>query len=82
MTAFVWLANARRMAGDGLKAGHIHNTGTATSIMPAQPATGLSPISGRSVTLSFGSNDAGPRILSHLGVVHLRIRLLPMPIRQ
>jgi 2-keto-4-pentenoate hydratase len=35
MTAFVWLANARRKAGDGLKAGHIHNTGTATSIMPA-----------------------------------------------
>lgn len=37
MTAFVWLANARRKAGDGLKAGHIHNTGTATSIMPAGP---------------------------------------------
>ena len=34
MTAFVWLANARRKAGDGLKAGHIHNTGTATSILP------------------------------------------------
>lgn len=34
MTAFVWLADARRKAGDGLKAGHIHNTGTATSIMP------------------------------------------------
>jgi 2-keto-4-pentenoate hydratase len=37
MTALVWLANARRKAGDGLKAGHIHNTGTATSIMPAGP---------------------------------------------
>lgn len=32
LEAFVWLANARRRDGDGLKAGHIHNTGTATSI--------------------------------------------------
>ena len=37
MTAFVWLANARRKAGDGLQAGHIHNTGTATSILPVAP---------------------------------------------
>lgn len=37
MTAFVWLANARRKAGDGLKSGHIHNTGTATSILPVAP---------------------------------------------
>lgn len=37
MTALVWLANMRREAGDGLKAGHIHNTGTATSIMPVGP---------------------------------------------
>jgi len=32
VAALVWLANARRQAGDGLKAGHIHNTGTATAI--------------------------------------------------
>ncbi|MEZ5924596.1 MAG: fumarylacetoacetate hydrolase family protein [Hyphomicrobiaceae bacterium] len=37
LTAFVWLANARAKAGDGLKAGHIHNTGTATAIMPLTP---------------------------------------------
>ncbi len=37
VAALVWLANLRREAGDGLKAGHIHNTGTATSIMPAGP---------------------------------------------
>jgi 2-keto-4-pentenoate hydratase len=36
MTAFVWLANARPKAGDGLKAGHIHNTGTATAILPVK----------------------------------------------
>jgi 2-keto-4-pentenoate hydratase len=32
LEAFVWLANALSKAGVGLKAGHIHNTGTATSI--------------------------------------------------
>ncbi len=31
LEAFVWLANARSRDGDGLKAGDIHNTGTATS---------------------------------------------------
>ncbi len=30
--AFVWLVNARARDGDGLKSGHVHNTGTATSI--------------------------------------------------
>jgi 2-keto-4-pentenoate hydratase len=34
VNALVWLANARSKAGYGLKAGHIHNTGTATSIQP------------------------------------------------
>lgn len=32
MAAFVWLANARSRDGDGLRAGDIHNTGTATDI--------------------------------------------------
>ena len=32
IASFVWLANARAAAGDGLKAGDIHNTGTATDI--------------------------------------------------
>ncbi len=32
MDAFVWLANARSRDGDGLKAGQIHNTGTATDM--------------------------------------------------
>jgi len=30
LTAMTWLANARAAAGDGLCAGHIHNTGTLT----------------------------------------------------
>ncbi len=34
LDAMVWLANARRAAGDGLRAGMICNTGTATSICP------------------------------------------------
>ncbi len=34
--AFVWLVNARSAAGDGLKAGQIHNTGTATSMQSVQ----------------------------------------------
>lgn len=33
LTALVWLANARAAAGDGLRAGDIHNTGTATDII-------------------------------------------------
>ncbi len=32
MAALVWLANARSRDGDGLRAGDIHNTGTATDI--------------------------------------------------
>jgi 2-keto-4-pentenoate hydratase len=44
--ALVWLANARSKAGDGLKAGHIHNTGTATSIQPIS--------AGDSVLADFG----------------------------
>jgi 2-keto-4-pentenoate hydratase len=36
LNALVWLANARSGDGDGLKAGHIHNTGTATSMHPVQ----------------------------------------------
>ena len=35
--AFVWLANARARDGEGLKAGHIHNTGTITEIYRANP---------------------------------------------
>lgn len=31
LNALTWLANARAAAGDGLQAGHIHNTGTLTS---------------------------------------------------
>jgi 2-keto-4-pentenoate hydratase len=34
LEAMAWLANARRAAGDGLYAGMICNTGTATSICP------------------------------------------------
>ena len=37
LTAFTWLANARRKAGDGLVAGMTCNTGTATSICPVEP---------------------------------------------
>ena len=32
LDALVWLANARSRDGDGLRAGDIHNTGTATDI--------------------------------------------------
>lgn len=39
--AFVWLANARSRDGDGLRAGHIHNTGTATDIYPVEGAVKL-----------------------------------------
>ena len=35
--ALIWLANPRSAAGDGLAAGHIHNTGTATGIYWTQP---------------------------------------------
>lgn len=35
--AFVWLANARARDGDGLKAGDIHNTGTATNVYWVSP---------------------------------------------
>lgn len=37
LQSFVWLANARSRAGGGLKAGQLHNTGTATSIQPVGP---------------------------------------------
>ena len=38
LEAFVWLANSRAGAkGSGLKAGHIHNTGTATDIYWVTP---------------------------------------------
>ena len=38
LDAFVWLANSRAGAkGAGLKAGHIHNTGTATDICWVEP---------------------------------------------
>ena len=37
VTAFVWLANARARDGEGLKAGHIHNTGTTTDIYRVRP---------------------------------------------
>lgn len=37
LEAFVWLVNARARDGDGLKAGHVHNTGTATSIYWSKP---------------------------------------------
>ncbi|MEM7405172.1 MAG: fumarylacetoacetate hydrolase family protein [Pseudomonadota bacterium] len=33
MDALVWLANARARDGNGLKSGHLHNTGTATDII-------------------------------------------------
>ena len=35
--AFVWLVNARSRDGEGLKAGDIHNTGSATDIYWANP---------------------------------------------
>ncbi len=37
LDAFVWLANARSRDGDGLRAGDIHNTGTATEIYWVEP---------------------------------------------
>lgn len=37
MDAFVWLVNARARDGDGLQAGHVHNTGTATGLYWAKP---------------------------------------------
>lgn len=37
LKAFVWLANARSRDGGGLKAGDIHNTGTATDIHWIEP---------------------------------------------
>ncbi len=37
LEAFVWLANARSRDGNGLKAGDIHNTGTATDIYWVDP---------------------------------------------
>jgi 2-keto-4-pentenoate hydratase len=37
LAALTWLANARAALGDGLRAGQIHNTGTATSIYWAGP---------------------------------------------
>ncbi len=37
LAALVWLANARAARGEGLSAGHIHNTGTCTAIYPARP---------------------------------------------
>ena len=39
--AFVWLVNARSRDGEGLKAGDIHNTGTATDIYWANPGDTL-----------------------------------------
>lgn len=39
LDALVWLANARARAGDGLRAGDIHNTGTATDIFWAPPGS-------------------------------------------
>lgn len=38
LEAFVWLVNARARDGDGLKAGHVHNTGTATSLYWSRPS--------------------------------------------
>ena len=35
LDALVWLANERSARGNGLRAGHIHNTGTATSMFTA-----------------------------------------------
>lgn len=32
LSALAWLTNARAASGEGLKAGHIHNTGTCTSL--------------------------------------------------
>lgn len=37
IASFMWLANARARAGEGLKAGDIHNTGTATDIFWITP---------------------------------------------
>lgn len=37
VAAFIWLANARSRNGDGLRAGDIHNTGTATDIYWVTP---------------------------------------------
>ena len=37
LAAFVWLANARSRDGDGLRAGDIHNTGTATNLYWIEP---------------------------------------------
>lgn len=37
LEALTWLANARSRAGDGLQAGYLHNTGTATDLYWAAP---------------------------------------------
>ncbi len=37
VASFVWLVNARARDGEGLKSGHIHNTGTATDIFWVSP---------------------------------------------
>lgn len=37
LAAFTWLANARAARGEGLRAGHIHNTGTCTGMYLASP---------------------------------------------
>ena len=41
LQALVWLANARSRDGDGLKAGQMHNTGTATEIYWITPGDEL-----------------------------------------
>lgn len=41
LQALVWLANARSRDGDGLKAGQMHNTGTATEIYWVTPGDEL-----------------------------------------
>jgi 2-keto-4-pentenoate hydratase len=38
LEAMVWLANACRAKGTGLTAGHVHNTGSCTSMYLAQPS--------------------------------------------
>ncbi len=46
LDAFCWLVNARSRAGEGLRAGQISNTGTATAIYPVR--------AGDSLTATFG----------------------------
>ncbi len=50
LDAFAWLVNVRAAAGDGLRAGQVSNTGTATSICPIAP--------GQTAVADFGALGA------------------------